>query len=712
MSASGPRVAPGAAHLLALGVAGRTTIAPLKRSGGLRIGRASWSRREGWATFAVAPFAAVCSLYGVAERPDPDAPIPRAARAAAAAPATPPDYRGCGPRALPETGVQGQVPKADQVSGRSKLGYRCNVRLVGQDNIRSRGANIQLAWYRDCAYVSIIGVREFFPDTANPQLEGIAVIDASRPRRPELVRILRSPVGRNQHEGIEVNPRRGMLVAQIGGVSARYIEIYDVSEGCRRPELKARYDSGEPTFHGLRISDDGNTIYATDGIGQGTPERALHVIDVSDMSQPRLVANWGPPEDGQAFSLIHDLEVSPDGRRAYLGASPAETATGPGLGTAPVNEAVTGPTVVTVDTSDIVDRRPNPDLRVISRVDTPNFGHTVQRARIGGKPYIIASGESPFASGRNCPWAWGHLIDMSDEHNPEVVSQLKLEVNETRNCERTNEDDVTYSIHYVGVDDERRTTKVFYTYYGGGLRVFDVRDPAHPKEIAYYHPPPQKQTVLQPLAGTFGGDAQTPAWDSATSVVRYRPQTGEIWFASIGGGLNVVKLTGRYACLRADARARGSHLGQAALGRPRAKQRATLPARPRARGGRRGLDTYCTTDARELRVGYSTTRLMRELPRPERQRVRRRAVLVTSDSRFTSARGIRPGTKVSALRRRLGRERAVRIGDATWYLAPARNARLAFRTRRSRVRAIGIADRRLTSTPSRARRLLTSWRAN
>src|SRR5205823_5911200 len=132
------------------------------------------------------------------------------------------------------------------------------------------------------------------PQTANPRLEGIAVIHAADPRRPRLVQIIHSPVARNQHEGLEVNARRGMLVAEQGGISARWIDIYDVSRDCRHPRLKARYDSGKRTFHGLKISDDGNTIYATDAIGFGTPLKPLHVIDVSDMSHPRLLRMWGP----------------------------------------------------------------------------------------------------------------------------------------------------------------------------------------------------------------------------------------------------------------------------------------------------------------------------------------------------------------------------------------------------------------------------------
>jgi hypothetical protein len=54
--------------------------------------------------------------------------------------------------------------------------------------------------------------------------------------------------------------------------------------------------------------------------------------------------------------------------------------------------------------------------------------------------------------------------------------------------------------------------------------------------------------VLDPLVGTFGGDGHTPAWDSATSVVRYRPETGHIWVVSIAGGFHILEGTGVLTC--------------------------------------------------------------------------------------------------------------------------------------------------------------------
>jgi hypothetical protein len=463
---------------------------------------------------------------------------------ASASTSTPTAYGDCGPGAIREDGLQGQVSKKDQDDGRSKLGARCNLRLVGSNDVKHRGANFQLGWYKHCGYVGSVGARDLqtTQGTRNSDnLDGLAVIDAADPRHPKLVKIVREPGGVSQHEAIEVNPRRGMLVVQTGGLSAEWIDIYDVSKDCRNPIYKGRYDAGHPIFHGQRISADGKTVYATDYTGAAVASGGvMHIVDVSDMSHPKLIMRWDPTHEIPPHNYgIHDLDVSPDGKRAYLGAVDPSATQGALIAGPPSN---TGPTMVVIDTSDIQARKPNPDIRVIGQVNLPNFGHTEQRATINGKPYLLTSGETPFIGADNCPWAWGNILDMSDEKKPKSVAEIKLAVNEQSNCGTVGPDDSVYSIHYIGVDDPDHTTMVFYTYYAGGVRIFDIRNPSKPKEIAYYHPPPITDTVHKPFP-RYAGDYQGPTFDSSTSDIRYFPKERRLWFVSIGRGFQVLQLT-------------------------------------------------------------------------------------------------------------------------------------------------------------------------
>ena len=63
---------------------------------------------------------------------------------------------------LLETGLQGQVPMADQMSGRAALGYRKGLRLVGQNPILNRGANFSLAWIDvDSNFANLVSVDDY-----------------------------------------------------------------------------------------------------------------------------------------------------------------------------------------------------------------------------------------------------------------------------------------------------------------------------------------------------------------------------------------------------------------------------------------------------------------------------------------------------------------------------------------------------------------------
>src|SRR5688572_13967202 len=78
---------------------------------------------------------------------------------------------------LESTGLQGQVPLADQASGRSLRPYMKNMRLVGQQDIQNRGENGNLGWIGDCAYVGA-----YYGGT--DPMAGMAVVDASNPKNP------------------------------------------------------------------------------------------------------------------------------------------------------------------------------------------------------------------------------------------------------------------------------------------------------------------------------------------------------------------------------------------------------------------------------------------------------------------------------------------------------------------------------------------------
>jgi hypothetical protein len=86
------------------------------------------------------------------------------------------------------------------------------------------------------------------------------------------------------------------------------------------------------------------------------------------------------------------------------------------------------------------------------------------------------------------------ILDISDETKPTLVSRLMLETHDPTNCSKVLPDlaglgSFTYGSHYCSVDNRHNATTLACGYFNSGIRVFDVRDPSRPKEIAYFNPP-------------------------------------------------------------------------------------------------------------------------------------------------------------------------------------------------------------------------------
>jgi hypothetical protein len=85
------------------------------------------------------------------------------------------------------------------------------------------------------------------------------------------------------------------------------------------------------------------------------------------------------------------------------------------------------------------------------------------------------------------------ILDISDETQPKIASRLMLETHDPANCSKVLPDLVglssfTYGSHYCSVDNRHNATTLACGYFNSGIRVFDIRDPLRPKEIAYFNP--------------------------------------------------------------------------------------------------------------------------------------------------------------------------------------------------------------------------------
>lgn len=482
--------------------------------------------------------------------------------AAAVPPASP--RADCGPGDRPEPGIQGRVP-----GGKSGSGFFCNTRLLSHQGA-SGGFKVERfvdRAGRECAYYDNTLL---FPINAvhlGEQPTGVTVVDMSNPAKPVRTATLMTPAMLTPHESLLLNERRGLLVAVAGNPSTYpgILDVYDVNADCRHPELQSSLPVGV-LGHESGFAPDGKTFYAT-SLFTG------HVTAV-DLTNPRLpVPLWVGQYDS------HGLTISNDGNRAYMA-------------------GLNG--LIIVDVSEIQARKANPQERVVSRLkwSTMTIPQVAHPVTIGGRPFLVEVDEFATDGGGVIPASngsrvgAGRIIDIRDETKPRVVSDFRLAVNQPENRAQLEGDEGTdnpaqgYAAHYCNVPQRKEPGIVACSFIASGLRVFDIRDPYKPKELAYFVAPEGlSSTSFEPS-------------NYAMSSPSFVPKRREIWYSDANTGFYAVRL------------AKG--VWPFATSSAKAKSRIRLSVKPhRARVGRRKRFSFRATtiaNGRRVAVRKATVR--------------------------------------------------------------------------------------------------------
>ena len=426
-------------------------------------------------------------------------------------PATP--KAGCGPGSRPETGLQGRVSPEDHASGRAAQGFTCNTAKVGEYRVPNTIGTVggfKVERYvdangRDCAYYD---TTLLYPTNFLDQEGGVNVVDMTDPAKPTVTARLITGAMNTPHESLVVSQKRG-LVASVAGnpaTQAGIIDIYDISKDCRQPELKSSTPMGL-LGHESGISPDGNTFYSA---SPGT--ETLIAVDISNPTLPVPISYH------QIDS--HGLSISADGNRAYV--------------------AGTGSGLHILDTSAVQSRTAGAQMTEISNLRWPTMSipQNAIPVTIGGHPYVVEVDEFGTLSKVGA----ARVIDIADEKNPKVVGDLRLEVHQPQNFNTIRNDNGAqsglqgYAGHYCNVPSRVDPGIVACSFILSGLRIFDIRDPKRPKEIAYFNAPVDPRII--PAAGIA-----PPPSNWAMSSPSFVPDRGEIWYSDGLSGFYAVRVT-------------------------------------------------------------------------------------------------------------------------------------------------------------------------
>jgi hypothetical protein len=421
----------------------------------------------------------------------------------------------CGPGSKPETGTQGRVSAADVKSGRAAQGYTCNTEVKGH---YGRTGGFKVFRYIDtagheCAFYDSTLLFPTAPLLAPTQRLGVFVLDMSDPAHPVQTDALVTPAMLSPHESLSLDAKRGLLAADMGypTFNPGFVDIYDVSKDCRHPQLQSSSPLGILGHEG-NFSPDGNTFWVSSAGGQ-----TFTALDISNPVLPKLL--W------TSFQYsIHGLNVSDDGNRVYA----ADLGKTPGIWI--------------FDSSDIQKRVPNPQMRVVSHLTWPEVSipQVPIPITIGGHPYLVEIDEYSrgTTSAATAPVGAARIIDIGDETHPKVISNMRLAVNQPneRAGDEVNDPGATFPVqgyagHYCSVPSRVDPGIAACSFIMSGLRVFDIRDPYHPREIAYAN---------FPTNATKPGEA---ASSFAMSAPAFDPARGEIWYADGNSGFYNIHVT-------------------------------------------------------------------------------------------------------------------------------------------------------------------------
>jgi hypothetical protein len=222
---------------------------------------------------------------------------------------------------------------------------------------------------------------------------------------------------------------------------------------------------------------------------------------------------------------------------------------------------------VVLDISDVQARRPNAQIRLLGTYfwsETRLIPQFALPITIQGRPAVMfndiggalagVGASDPAAACRTGDPGWGHMrfIDVQDPRNPVLISKFMLEVHDPANCTNIMYDPASgfgYAPTRCDVDNWQDPKLMACGFTEAGLRVFDVRDPSRPREVAYYTPPAAwaqpRLASFYPTFLTTGPQTGAAKVHTADQVVfpYFKHKGQEIWFNSFDGGFHVVRFT-------------------------------------------------------------------------------------------------------------------------------------------------------------------------
>lgn len=302
---------------------------------------------------------------------------------------------------------------------------------------------------------------------------GTTIIDVRNPRSPKVVAQLAAPPNTHCHK---VQISNGLMVVNHerlpgydGTEFSAGIAIYDVERPAAPREL-AVFDTGGPGVHRFWFVD-GRYAHLSAG-AEGFTDQIYRIIDLRRPDHPEEAGRWWIPGQwaagGERPTWPADWTVRVHGAPFIAG-----------------NRCVVG----CVDWGWVIlDLSALASPRLITRhTFFPPFGDMLHTAMpLPGRRLVVCTQEAlrKHRAGRDREkYLW--IVDTREERNPIPVAAFRVDPEGTAHPEFRFG---PHNIHENRPGGLQREDRIYLTYFAGGLRVIDLKDPFRPSEVACYVP--------------------------------------------------------------------------------------------------------------------------------------------------------------------------------------------------------------------------------
>jgi hypothetical protein len=316
-------------------------------------------------------------------------------------------------------------------------------RVVSHSDLGGCGDGMQVMRHGDALYVGHYGKSGM----------GTTVLDVSDAERPKIVDQWPAPTGTHTHK---VQVADDLLLVneerfQRADEWTAGLVVYDVRDPLA-PQRIGRLAGDGDGVH--RIVWTGGRYAHASFTPAGRGDRIWGVFDLADPTRPHEAARWELDEEqppGKRYAAHHALLA---GTTAYLGYGDAN--------------------LVALDVSDLT------SPRKLWRLSWDGGGtHTC--LPLTGRGLVVVTDEQ-LKDGPHAPERFVRIVDVRARRVVSVVPSPKGDFAEQPRRFGP------HNLHENRAGSYRSTSLVFVTYFNAGLRVYDLREPERPEEVAAWVP--------------------------------------------------------------------------------------------------------------------------------------------------------------------------------------------------------------------------------